>query len=78
MKVRIIEERPGELAERADDVRQVVHRLTEDALRKAETPKAPLQVEYRSLTEMIRGMKRTHVNAVRSQMDAKIAKVLGG
>jgi len=78
MKVRIIEERPGELAERAHDVRRAVHKLTEDALIKAEKPKAPLQVEYPALTGLIRAMKRDHVATVREHMDSKIAKVLGG
>lgn len=83
MKVRIFEEHPGEVQDRAEDVVRVLEKLTGRELLKAEPHPAhqirqtPAQFEYPSMAQAVKQARKEHVDVVHDLMNEKIAKVLG-
>ncbi len=84
MKVRVIEEYAGELQERGEDAVTVIRKLAgETPLEKAESHPAhqikqsPAQFEYDVMVGSVK-QARKRVNAIKAEMDKRIAQVLKG
>ena len=84
MKIKIIEQHDGELAEKAEDVVRVVERLTGRVLLKAAPEPddqikqtAGTQFEYKAMAGAVK-RSRKHVDRIKTLMDRKIAAVLEG
>ena len=84
MKLRVIEEFTGELQERGEVAVRAIRKLAgETPLEKAESHPAhqikqsPAQFEYDVLSGSVK-QAREHVNAIRAEMDKRIAMVLKG
>jgi len=82
MKVRIVEERPGEVKDRAEDVVRVLEKLTGRSLLKAapahddQIKQTAARFEYLAIEQVVKRARKEHVDPVRKLMDEKIAKVL--
>ncbi len=83
MKIRIQEDHPGELAEKAEDAVRVIEHLSGRSLLKAapepdeQIKQTAAQFEYPSIKQAVDRARTRHVDAVKRHMDKKIAKVLG-
>lgn len=84
MKLRIVEEHPGEVRERAEDVVRVIEKLAgRSLLRKSDPapalptlPSGKYQFTYAALDEGIAKARTHHVESVRAHMNAKITAIL--